>query len=207
MNRRGFVGGLLGMLGFGVGWNKLVNGEDLFKMEDEYGVECWWIHLGLSGSLYFPTSCTRIGSVNRVRPRPDGNCAVAPEDWIYKGNYEMPVVPVNQIVKIRKGDAHLKALTVWKNGTWKVWDLSDAYHVLGDSNHLVSYFGLRNGNLKYGFSFDRCPENKLSDKEMERIKAAWVKMFQGRVSSGQFYVSTPGAKVEPWDGKPIDMNY
>jgi hypothetical protein len=47
----------------------------------------------------------------------------------------------------------------------------------------------------------------LPEPEIERIRAEFENTFMGPESSGQLFVSTPGAKLEPWGMTPKEMEY
>lgn len=47
----------------------------------------------------------------------------------------------------------------------------------------------------------------LPETEIERIKAEFEISHQGSENVGQLFIAAPGAKLEPWGGKPIDMEY
>jgi phage portal protein BeeE len=55
--------------------------------------------------------------------------------------------------------------------------------------------------------FDSENAQPLPEEEIARIRAEMENTFQGSQNAGQFYVSTPGARLEPWGAKPIDMDY
>ena len=47
----------------------------------------------------------------------------------------------------------------------------------------------------------------LPEEEIDRIKADMEADFQGPENAGRLYVSTPGAKLEPWGTSPKDMEF
>lgn len=47
----------------------------------------------------------------------------------------------------------------------------------------------------------------LPEEEIERIRAEFEASHQGPENVGQLFVSTPGARIEPWGGSPKDMDY
>lgn len=47
----------------------------------------------------------------------------------------------------------------------------------------------------------------LPEPEIERIRAEFENNNQGPENAGQLFVATPGAKLEPWGSRPIDMDY
>jgi phage portal protein BeeE len=44
-------------------------------------------------------------------------------------------------------------------------------------------------------------------EEIERIRAEYEADFYGPENHGRIYVSTPGAKLEQWGSRPVDMDY
>lgn len=55
--------------------------------------------------------------------------------------------------------------------------------------------------------FDKENAQPLPEEEIERIRSEMENTFQGPENHGQFYVATPGAKLEPWGTAPRDMEY
>ena len=47
----------------------------------------------------------------------------------------------------------------------------------------------------------------LPEPEIERIRAEFESDFMGSENTGRLFVSTPGAKLEPWGDRPVDMDY
>ena len=47
----------------------------------------------------------------------------------------------------------------------------------------------------------------LPEAEIERIKAEFESSHQGPENFGQLFVSTPGARLDPWGMNPVDMDY
>lgn len=47
----------------------------------------------------------------------------------------------------------------------------------------------------------------LSSEEIDRIHAEWANEFQGTQNHGSLIVGTPGATLEQWGQRPIDMDY
>lgn len=47
----------------------------------------------------------------------------------------------------------------------------------------------------------------LPEEEIERIRAEFEASQMGPENTGQLYVATPGAKLEPWGARPVDMDY
>ncbi|RJQ26421.1 phage portal protein [Candidatus Parcubacteria bacterium] len=68
-------------------------------------------------------------------------------------------------------------------------------------------------NMKRGISpsavlqFSKDNAQPLPEEEIARIRAEMENTFQGPENAGQFYVATPGAELQPWGNKPIDMDY
>jgi HK97 family phage portal protein len=47
----------------------------------------------------------------------------------------------------------------------------------------------------------------LPEAEVDRIRAEFEATQQGPENAGQLFVATPGARLEPWGGRPVDMDY
>lgn len=68
-------------------------------------------------------------------------------------------------------------------------------------------------NMKRGISpsavlqFTKDNAQPLPEEEIARIHAEMENSFMGPENAGQFYVATPGASLEQWGNKPIDMDY
>lgn len=69
---------------------------------------------------------------------------------------------------------------------------------------------MRNGiNPSAVLNFDEV-ENGQQDlpwEEIARIQADFQESLQGPDNAGHLYVSAPGSKLEPWGGRPMDMDY
>lgn len=47
----------------------------------------------------------------------------------------------------------------------------------------------------------------LPEPEIDRIKAEFEATFMGTENVGQLFVAAPGSRLEPWGGRPVDMDY
>ncbi len=47
----------------------------------------------------------------------------------------------------------------------------------------------------------------LPEEEIDRIRTDFENDFYGPENSGRLLVATPGSKLEPWGGRPLDMDY
>lgn len=47
----------------------------------------------------------------------------------------------------------------------------------------------------------------LPEEEIERVKAEFEAAFMGPENAGRLFVAAPGSKLEPWGGRPVDMDY
>jgi len=49
--------------------------------------------------------------------------------------------------------------------------------------------------------------NTLTEEEIERLRSMFEESHMGPENVGQLLVPTPGAKIEPWGAKPMEMDY
>lgn len=47
----------------------------------------------------------------------------------------------------------------------------------------------------------------LPEAEIDRIRAEFENLFMGPQNTGNLFVATPGAKLEAWGARPVDMDY
>lgn len=71
------------------------------------------------------------------------------------------------------------------------------------------WYGMRRGIAPSAvLNFDGAEGmHQLPWEEIERIKAEFESGFQGPENSGALFVSAPGSSLEPWGGRPIDMDF
>lgn len=49
--------------------------------------------------------------------------------------------------------------------------------------------------------------DQIPEAEYERVRAEFENVLQGPDNAGNLFVATPGGKLEPWGGRPVDMDY
>lgn len=47
----------------------------------------------------------------------------------------------------------------------------------------------------------------LPEEEIERVRAEFDASFMGPENAGRLFVAAPGSALEPWGGRPVDMDY
>lgn len=81
----------------------------------------------------------------------------------------------------------------------------DEFEMIGRSRH---YSMRRSVNPSAVLNFpDVEGLQPLPRSEIERIHAEWENEFQGPENHGRLIVGMPGGRLDPWGGRPVDMDY
>lgn len=113
--------------------------------------------------------------------------APVPAQWVLKIKYPHPLLHYDGYSPLTAMRLHLDEIEQMDRSRW--------YNMKrGISPSAVLQFTAENAH-------------PLPEEEIERIRTEMENTFQGPENHGQFYVATPGAQLEPWGNKPIEMDY
>ncbi len=76
-----------------------------------------------------------------------------------------------------------------------------------DTSRTASMRGSINPSAVLNFDDSEAGLQQLPEEEIERIRAEFEASFMGPQNAGRLFVAAPGSKLEPWGGRPVDMDY
>lgn len=114
--------------------------------------------------------------------------AIVPNEWMLRFQYPHPFLFYEGYSPLTAMSLHIDEVESMDRSRW--------------------YAMKRGINPSAVLNFDDMEDTiPLPEEEIERIRADFENYFQGSENTGRLLVSTPGARLEPWGARPIDMDY
>lgn len=114
--------------------------------------------------------------------------APIPAQWMMEFKYPHPLLRYDGYSPLTAARLHL-----------------DEIEMMDRSRHYAMRRGI---NPSAMLNFDEMEGMEaLPEAEIDRIKAEFEEVLMGPENAGALFVGTPGAKLEPWGNRPVDMDY
>lgn len=114
--------------------------------------------------------------------------AAVSAEWMLRFQYPHPILRYDGYSPLSGGRLHIDEIESIDRSRW--------------------YSMKNSGNPSAVLNFEDMEEAQpLPQAEVERIHAEWEENFASPENSGRLLVTTPGAKLDPWGQRPLDMDY